>query len=1399
MKRLSFSIAINLLTENFKKGANSVKNHLRSIQMQILTFAAALGAGGVGLMGLISKMKDVARETSRALTALKNVSGGVGLFADNLQFLNKLAKDYGVEINTLVFNFAKFKAAGDSVGMSLEDQRKIFESVSRAAVAYGMSAEDTNLTFLAVTQMMSKGKISSEELRRQLGERLPIAMAAMAKAAGVPITKLDDLLKKGKLLSHEVLPKFADALNDMIPSVNTDNIETSLNRLSNAFTKFTEESGIGVKYKAIIDGLTGLIESASKNIHNIIIGIVTAIVFVVTNGVTKVWRSYQAVGTNIITSAEAANAKMSTATAARIEAEIALDRAKSAAFFATEKQRLQAAQAIAKAEATLSRKVIAETKAIEASKLADAKAAAIKTGGFWVTTGAMIKGTFLKLGAAIKSMWNSFAPALIVSAIVAVIGYFKNMYDEAKRIKNIFSDYRKEAEKSGNTQEVVMLQKQLSIMNDKASGQKEINAAQSALQKMLGKEKLSHEEINKQISERIELLKEAAKADYFAQKIPALEDKMRSAANSQGLTLGQITGFARRINKGESYKDLEQDIGKAVRERGIKGIYDLSGINDLIKETVQDLRVWDDANSKLGEAVKKANDLASTTPTNDPDKKKDNGQKVIDNQLKLQNAKARAELDARNKELENQQALLDLEQEGFDKQQKQIALNHKKEILGIDTRTQDLIEKQQEAERKLWDIEHPDATKTKELFRTKTNSYIDLSDDNKSELIASDDIAVRQREKAGTALLKSLVEKYQDYNTRRIKLEKDYNEEIKFLGSKRNETNSTAIDAATAELIKQRDKALSSINLEEFQDSIDWSTVFGNLDRISTESLQDVRDKLKNYLSEAGSSISPTDLQTVTDAMEKMNLAIADRNPINELKSSYSDYKQALVDVVAAKEKLNNLEEGTAEYTEAAKELTDAEKARRASLTAMSQSMNSFGEKGNQLVNSGTEIIDMLGAFGVEVDGNVSKTLAGVGQMMSGLESIDLTKPFSIVTSSITMITGAGKAIAGIFGMFGGSDKDTKRYQEMKAQYESLNKVWDELINKKKEYISISYGEEARKVGEEAMRLTKKQIESNRELGKAYMNSFKNKGGSSWGVRQQSRIKGDDWKDLAHWKRLNNISDELFNSVTTGRMTGLFDLTAEQLESLKEEAPSLWAKLEDQTKEYLNNIIDGADRLEDINKSLKEQFTQISLDSFKDGYTDMLEDMDSSNQDFADNFEKYLQKAILSSLIGTKYKSQIESLYDDFADANSDGTIDEAEMSILKKKQDDLAAQMLADRDKLKETFGWESDSSKSQSGSTGYSVSMDQDTGGAILGRITGLQETALRMESMLSGLSLSTNSIFTQSTFIGTELKKQTEILDEIKQVQIKSFFITEEMGVTLEKAVTKLEKIDKNTKNL
>lgn len=465
--KLSFSIAINLLTENFKKGTNQVKAGLRAIQMQVLTFAAALGAGGLGLSNFVSRLIDVARETNRVTTALKNVSGGMAQFADNQRFLIDMAKKYGLEINALTGNFAKFTAAASISGMSMMDQRKIFESVSRAVTAFGMSADDSNGVFLALSQMMSKGKISSEELRLQMGERLPIALQAMAKAAGVSVAGLDKLMKQGKLMSTDILPKFAEALNEMIPNVDTDNLETSVNRLKNAFTEFVNGTDAQSRYKALIDWLTGYVKYASDNIKNIITYLVAAILVMVTSRLVN----------KIIVSI---------------------------------------------AQAELAAKSAARRAAKDAGQKFDEVAWAANK------TSASVKMAFKRAISSIKATLISLAPTAILTVIGAVISKLYNAYQESKRIKGMFDAYKDRMEGvSGSNSEITKIKSLQSAYNAANVTLSEKKSILSQINSILGTQLTVNQDVNKVIADRIAILEGVARAELAAKEVAGSENELR--------------------------------------------------------------------------------------------------------------------------------------------------------------------------------------------------------------------------------------------------------------------------------------------------------------------------------------------------------------------------------------------------------------------------------------------------------------------------------------------------------------------------------------------------------------------------------------------------------------------------------------------------------------------------------------------------------------------------------------------------------------------------------------------------------------------------------------------------------------------------------------------------------
>lgn len=265
---LSFSVRLELLADKFRQQAEGAKASLRGIQFQALAMAGALGAGITSLKGLVSSLVATSREAGRARTILRTVSADAREYGQSLRFVAELAEKYGTDLIGTTDAFAKFKGAASSMGVAVAEQERIFANVSKAMASYGISGESASLTMLAITQMMSKGKISSEELRRQLGERMPIAMKAMANAAGVSISQLDKLLKEGKLKSAEIMGRFSDELAKLSGETSTDNLEASLGRLKNAFTSLTDDLHIYDHFKTAVDKVKELLDYLRSHLSN---------------------------------------------------------------------------------------------------------------------------------------------------------------------------------------------------------------------------------------------------------------------------------------------------------------------------------------------------------------------------------------------------------------------------------------------------------------------------------------------------------------------------------------------------------------------------------------------------------------------------------------------------------------------------------------------------------------------------------------------------------------------------------------------------------------------------------------------------------------------------------------------------------------------------------------------------------------------------------------------------------------------------------------------------------------------------------------------------------------------------------------------------------------------------
>ena len=279
---MNFNLKMGLDSKNFKRGINEVQGLMNGFRSSLLSFGAAIGAG-FSFGALFSGLKEAALELDTAMNTLKNVSKethifqtsigevstSVSIFGENLEYVRQLADKYGQDLAAITHGFAKFTAACNNTGLALDQQRYIYEQLTRAAAYYHLSAYESQNVMNAVVQMMSKGKIAAEELRRQLGNSLPGAFNLMAKAMGVSTAELDKLMKEGKVISAEVLPLFAQELEKVTKGGNFDSIQLSLNKLKNAWYDFTTNSDFATYFKKGVDVATQALDFLSKNFNHL--------------------------------------------------------------------------------------------------------------------------------------------------------------------------------------------------------------------------------------------------------------------------------------------------------------------------------------------------------------------------------------------------------------------------------------------------------------------------------------------------------------------------------------------------------------------------------------------------------------------------------------------------------------------------------------------------------------------------------------------------------------------------------------------------------------------------------------------------------------------------------------------------------------------------------------------------------------------------------------------------------------------------------------------------------------------------------------------------------------------------------------------------------------------------
>lgn len=222
----------------------------------LYNFTTAAGLASTAVMGL-QKSFSTNLKLDALEYSIKQVSGTSENFTKNMEFLRESADRLGLDFVSTAEAFKLWQGAAKFSNLTAAESRDVFESVANAGAKMKLSNDNVRGAFLALSQMMSKGKVQAEELRGQLGERLPGAFSLAAQAMGVTEAELNKMLETGQVMSQDFLPKFATQLDKTFGNDKTEKIESlqaSVNRLSTEFDLLWRSEGMTNFFSKALDG-----------------------------------------------------------------------------------------------------------------------------------------------------------------------------------------------------------------------------------------------------------------------------------------------------------------------------------------------------------------------------------------------------------------------------------------------------------------------------------------------------------------------------------------------------------------------------------------------------------------------------------------------------------------------------------------------------------------------------------------------------------------------------------------------------------------------------------------------------------------------------------------------------------------------------------------------------------------------------------------------------------------------------------------------------------------------------------------------------------------------------------------------------------------------------------------
>jgi hypothetical protein len=630
----------------------------------------------------------------------------------------------------------------------------------------------------------------------------------------------------------------------------------------------------------------------------------------------------------------------------------------------------------------------------------------------------------------------------------------------------------------------------------------------------------------------------------------------------------------------------------------------------------------------------------------------------------------------------------------------------------------------------------------------------DSNDKNRSTAITA--TFEEEKEKEGQAMRDYLSE-YGNYEEKKLAITEEYEKRIA---------------AATTEgerktLQEELKKKMADLDMEELKEGLDWEAVFGDLDKVSTESLQSLRIRLKEYI-DTQKELQPDSLKDLVRAIDSIDKKLNERNPFTALRTSMSQVKSATISVKEAQDAYNKaVKEGTeAEQKNAKAALDAARNTKQKALAEATDALHGSVGQVKEYVGVAEDLLGLAGQFGIEPPEWMGEYLEGLGQTLDGLESIDLTKPMSIITGGIKAVSGAVKQVFSLGGIIDWNGSNAKEVQATMERLTDRNEMLQTSIEDLTDSIRRGQGAKSVAAYRDAYRM---QQETNSNylqmaMAQAGYHGSHHSWNYYWGGFSQAQI------------------DKLSGQIGRQWDGNLWSLSPEEMKALRSNV-DMWTQIQNTGKggyggrltEKLDDYIDQAGKLEELTDNLYEGLTGMSFDSMYDSFVSSLMDMEKSAEDFADDISKYFMQAMLSNAIGEQFSDKLRAWYDRFGNSmENDGKLDPDEMDKLLNGDGDfmgwneMVEEAMKLRDELAAATGYDKvqEEGTVQTGKPGAFTAMTQEQGTKLEGMFTGGLRHWASMDSGIENVAEKMSAAEGYLAKIEEHTRLGTACLGEIKE---------------------------------